>query len=319
MISPTLPGSERSFGTVLSERRPWHRSVRYPLARLAIAMLVLVSAPALAQGGSEPLEPQGRFEAFRIFAPQLDRDRDIIVYLPPGYDDAQAEHYPVAYFQDGQNVFDRRFFAGRWLDVPRERSWSADLAADARAAAGCPLIIVAIVSEASRAKDYVPFDIAANGFASNAPAYAAFLVETLKPHVDAAYRTRPEATATAAIGSSFGAIFSLYLGFTHPTVFNFVGALSPSVDVGGGAIRTWLEAHPAPDVRVYLDIGTAEAPPEADLANAFQRFAAFLTSLGNDVTLVVADGAPHHESAWSVRLPDVLATFCTSEPRPAYP
>src|SRR5690606_20876939 len=198
LTSLTLWGPERSRGTVLSERRPWHRSVRYPLARLAVAMLVLVSAPALAQGGSEPLEPQGRFEAFRIFAPQLGRDRDVIVYLPPGYDDDPAEHYPVAYFQDGQNVFDRRFFAGRWLDVPRERSWSADLAADARAAAGCPLIIVAIVSEASRAKDYVPFDIAANGFASNAPAYAAFLVETLKPHVDAAYRTRPEATATAA-------------------------------------------------------------------------------------------------------------------------
>jgi len=36
----------------------------------------------------------------------LARDRDIIVYLPPGYEQEQTRRYPVLYMQDGQNIFD---------------------------------------------------------------------------------------------------------------------------------------------------------------------------------------------------------------------
>jgi len=32
--------------------------------------------------------------------------RDIIVWLPPGYDELSDKYYPVLYMQDGQNVFD---------------------------------------------------------------------------------------------------------------------------------------------------------------------------------------------------------------------
>ena len=32
--------------------------------------------------------------------------RDLIVYLPPGYDEQPERSYPVLYLQDGQNLFD---------------------------------------------------------------------------------------------------------------------------------------------------------------------------------------------------------------------
>ncbi|SRR5258707_11531770 len=36
----------------------------------------------------------------------LNNNRDIIVYLPPGYDFDLKRRYPVLYFHDGQNLFD---------------------------------------------------------------------------------------------------------------------------------------------------------------------------------------------------------------------
>ena len=36
----------------------------------------------------------------------LDNNRDLIVYLPPGYDTSPNQRYPVLYFHDGQNLFD---------------------------------------------------------------------------------------------------------------------------------------------------------------------------------------------------------------------
>ena len=43
-------------------------------------------------------------EAFRSSV--LRDDRDITVYLPPGYDTHQDLRYPVLYLHDGQNLFD---------------------------------------------------------------------------------------------------------------------------------------------------------------------------------------------------------------------
>ena len=46
--------------------------------------------------------------------PFLRHPRDIIVYLPPGYQSAAGERYPVLYLNDGQNLFDpATAFAGQ--------------------------------------------------------------------------------------------------------------------------------------------------------------------------------------------------------------
>jgi predicted alpha/beta superfamily hydrolase len=39
----------------------------------------------------------------------LKSDRDVIVYLPPGYEDSLDRRYPVCYLHDGQNLFDAAF------------------------------------------------------------------------------------------------------------------------------------------------------------------------------------------------------------------
>jgi predicted alpha/beta superfamily hydrolase len=227
----------------------------------------------------------------------------------------------VVYLKDGQNVFDRRLFGGRWLPVPGDRSWLAHAAADRLAADGRPMIVVAVASDAGRAVDYLPFAVAANGHVSRAEGYASFLVDTLKPHVDGAYRTRTEPAATAIVGSSFGGIASLYAALTYPGAFGFVAALSATWGVADGGMEAWIADNPAPSVRVYLDYGTLEGASEDLVEETLLRVAATLDALGNEVAIVIAEGGAHVEADWAVRLPGVLERFAAGidgdRPRPA--
>src|ERR1700694_4694887 len=67
----------------------------------------------------------------------LNNDRDVIVYLPPGYDKDKQRHYSVLYLHDGQNLFD-----GATSFIPGQE-WRVDGAAGALHGAGenAPLII----------------------------------------------------------------------------------------------------------------------------------------------------------------------------------
>ena len=40
-----------------------------------------------------------------FYSPELDNQRDVLVYLPPSYGSSDRR-YPVLYMQDGQNLFD---------------------------------------------------------------------------------------------------------------------------------------------------------------------------------------------------------------------
>jgi len=157
--------------------------------------------------------------------------------------------------------------------------------------------------------DYLPFAVPANAFVSRADGYAAFLVDTLKPQIDAAYRTRTEPTATAIVGSSFGGIFSLYAALTYPETFGFVAALSAAWGVADGGMEAWIAANPAPSVRVYLDYGTNEGASEDLVGETLARLSSVLDGFGNEVETAIAAGGMHVEAAWAERLPGVLAWF----------
>src|SRR2546430_4333273 len=70
----------------------------------------------------------------------LNNDRDVIVYLPPGYGANGTKHYPVFYMHDGQNLFD-----GATAFIPGQE-WRVDEVAQSLIAAEKiePLIIVGI-------------------------------------------------------------------------------------------------------------------------------------------------------------------------------
>src|SRR5215212_1680389 len=96
----------------------------------------------------------GRLERVPGFKSEiLGAERDVVVYLPAGYDEKQDQRYPVLYMHDGQNLFEpeRAFIPGQHWRL-RE---AADQAIGARTAS--PMIIVGIDNGgSSRVDEYTP-------------------------------------------------------------------------------------------------------------------------------------------------------------------
>jgi predicted alpha/beta superfamily hydrolase len=234
----------------------------------------------------------------------LEHDRDVLVWTPPGYEAEEHRRYPVLYMQDGQNLFepDTAFLKGEHWRVGETAS---GLIAGSRI---IPLIIVGLYNTGdARIDEYTPTRDAALG-GGQADDYARLLVEEVKPLVDRTYRTLPEAAHTGIAGSSLGGLVSLHVGFTHPSVFSKVAAISPSVWWDRRAIlKTIRQSRAKPPLRLWVDMGTAEGRRGLDDARLLK---AALVGLGfaDNVDLHYAEyeGATHSELAWADRVGPML-------------
>lgn len=84
-----------------------------------------VTAQEQGHAGQLPHTLTGDIRLHRSFHSRfLPGNRDIIVYLPPGYEKEHTKRYPALYMQDGQDIFDAAtsFFPGmeRHLDERAE-------------------------------------------------------------------------------------------------------------------------------------------------------------------------------------------------------
>ena len=156
-----------------------------------------------------------------FYMPELKRYRRIWLYLPQDYA-TSTKYYPVIYMQDGQNLFDKFYsYAGEW----KVDETLTNL--ENKGYYGC--IVVGIDNgEAKRIDEYSPWINTQYG-GGEGDEYINFIVNTLKPHVDAQFRTRTEANFTAIMGSSMGGLISLYGALTSPDVFGRAGVFSPSL------------------------------------------------------------------------------------------
>jgi predicted alpha/beta superfamily hydrolase len=248
----------------------------------------------------------------------LGNEREVLVWLPPGYAEGGTRH-PVLYLHDGQNVFDEATaFAGR--------EWGADEAADQLIRAGRirPLIIVAIANTPDRMAEYTTERDARRQAGGKGELYARFLLEELKPAIDREYATLPGKEDTAVGGSSLGGLISLHLALAHPDKVARCAALSPALGWAEGGILRHVEARAARlrGARLWIDMGTREgaalAPEDREPASELvsrpirdaRRLADLLDTaglaIGRDYYYFEAAGAAHDEDAWAARLPRVL-------------
>jgi enterochelin esterase-like enzyme len=152
---------------------------------------------------------------------------------------------------------------------------------------------------------------------SRSDAYLRFLVEELKPAIDARYPTRPEREATFLMGSSMGGLISAYALCEHPRVFggaaclstHWIGSARRNDEVPSAAIAYLRSALPAPDsVRWWMDRGTTELDAQYDQAQP--RIDALMAEKGfvpgPRYQTRVYEGMGHNESAWAGRLHEPL-------------
>jgi predicted alpha/beta superfamily hydrolase len=248
----------------------------------------------------------GRLEVIPSFASAiLGNERQITVYVPPGYDEHPDRRYPVLYMQDGQNLFDdSRAFAGVSWRLHR----AADDAIGARTAQ--PMIIVgADHMNAGRVNEYTPVFDEAKKAGGRADDYGRMLAEELKPLVDSRYRTLPERSTIG--GSSLGGLVSLYLALTRDE-FRSAAAMSPSVWWHNRAIlETAKESARRP--RLWLDVGGREG---REAIGDVRKLNECLRERGwNERNLHFFEDrrADHSERAWGGRVRKVLEFLFPAE------
>jgi predicted alpha/beta superfamily hydrolase len=235
-----------------------------------------------------------------VSSKNLTRSRDIIVYLPPDYFDSPERRYPVLYMHDGQNLMD--------ASTANSGEWKVDETAEQLIQAGAvePVIIVGVANSPDRIAEYTYKANPPHG-GGNADAYGRFLVEELKPLIDARYRTRPGPGDTGLAGSSLGGLVSLYLGMKYPGTFTRLGVISPSVWWANKDILTKVQAlDTKPPLRLWVDMGTSEG--ENGISDARDLRQALETEGWGpgDLKYVELEGAGHNEGAWAARFGDVL-------------
>lgn len=245
-----------------------------------------------------------------VFSPQLGNIRDVLVWLPPGYETSN-ERYPVVYMHDGQNLFD---------DVTAfDREWGVDEVSTELSRLGFQHIVVGIPNiGVGRIHEYSPWVDDFRRSRGYGERYMRFILQTVKPFVDRQYRTKPEREFTAICGSSLGGLISLYAGITRSDIFSFAACLSPTMNVAGGRILKLAQSFHG-DVRFWLDYGEREFGGNKELSNqmieSVRECAEFLSRNGAPVRCVFDPEGEHNETSWRRRLPDIFQWWHDSLPK----
>lgn len=268
-----------------------HKTARLYAALILLCACASLATPAAAQG--RRVNPE-EFRHFTNFNSAYVRwKRDIIVWLPPGYETETTRRYPVLYMHDGMSVF---------------ITWRLDETAKALIASKEiePLIIVMVPNggpQEARFEQYTPTRPVEAPAGGKADAYGRMLAEELKPFIDSEFRTLTDAANTGLGGASLGGLVSLYLGLKRPEVFGRLAVMSPSVWWDGRVIlRNVNRLDARTPARIWLDIGTGEGRGMVD--NAKELRDALVKkgwALDTDLKYHEERGAEHNDKAFAAR------------------
>ncbi len=295
---------------------------RFPIAIILLVLLTLTSeSPARAQTAKPPAQVAvGRLDHLASFASRHVSARNVDVWLPAGYP-KPGVRYQVLYMHDGQNLYD-----------PRTASFGACWGVDTtlttllRTGAVAPTIVVGIWCTEQRFQEYCPArpyralpqdrrTLLARERAGEplSDEYLRFLVEELKPYIDAQYATAPDRAHTWVAGSSMGGLISLYAALEYPHVFGGAACLSThwplSLTHDTEFFTTAMLDYLAEKLprryrpRLYFDFGTATLDARYPPKQA--RVDALLTARGYTGRHRLTrrfEGAEHNEAAWARRL-----------------
>jgi enterochelin esterase-like enzyme len=262
-------------------------------------------------GGDESADLAGELRLHEFQSQIFRNTRMLRVWLPPGYSapENQGRHYPVFYFNDGQNLFDP---ATAYIGV----DWQADEAADRLIRDGRipPLIIVGIDNaQKDRPKEYLPYR------SFNPPImrpqgkrYPDFILNEVMPFVYQHYRIARGPDNTGLGGSSLGAIISLYTAMDRPGVFGRLLLESPSLFVSHRRLLKSSRGFGDWPAKVFMAIGTKEAGSDDRDRQVVEDVLALehvlrRAGLKEDRLLVrIDEGASHNEGEWAKRFPEAL-------------
>lgn len=210
--------------------------------------------------GAKPV----KIEHIKVHGTALERnlesdavDRDVIVFLPPGYDKDKRRRYPVVYALHGYSIG-----AEQWtheIHVPQTIE-------GAFAKGSQEMIVVLPDSKTIYNGSMYSSSVTTGDFEK-------FIWHDVVAYIDAHYRTIPNRESRGLVGHSMGGYGASRIGMKHPDIFGALYIMSPccmSPMTGGGS-------GPADQMKERAVAGekkAAAAKSPADLAAQSPGFAA---------------------------------------------
>lgn len=242
--------------------------------------------------------PQVKLISEEFEIPQLNKTRKIWALLPHDYDDS-SESYPVMYLQDAQNLFNEKAEFGNW-EIDKK------LAVMAEYKIGKIIIIAIEHAEKDRIKEYnVGKTVLGSGQGKQ---YIRFVTDTLKPFVDANFRTKPEREFTGIGGSSMGGLVSIFSGLMYPEVYGKLMIFSPSLWVVPKMnINNGFDTEEQ-DTKVYLYAGGDESATMIEHVKQFKKkmLKSEFISDKMKIKLSINMEGKHSERYWSDEFPKAI-------------
>jgi enterochelin esterase-like enzyme len=239
------------------------------LAILAIALGLAMSAAAQVQTIVPPPVPGSKpvaVERIKVHGAALehnlegdDVDREVIVFLPPGYAANKTRRYPVVYALHGYSIG-----AAQWtqeIHVPQT--------IEGAFAQGAQDMIVVLPDSKTVYNGSMYSSSVTTGDFEN------FIAHDVVAYIDAHYRTIAKRTSRGLVGHSMGGYGASRIGMKHPDVFGSLYIMSPccmSARAGGGrggnpsaeaalaAAKTPAEAAKVPGLAIQLASAAAWSP-----------------------------------------------------------
>ncbi len=251
--------------------------------------------------------PHPRLRLHRGFkSHHLPDARDLIIYLPPGYEVERERAYPVLYMQDGQNLFDPE------TSFIKGRTWEMREQADEMIESGEvePLVIVGIYNTGERRLAEYTHERDWQRGGGEAWRYGMLLTEDLMPWIARRYRVMSDRSSTGLGGSSLGGLVTLYLGLRYAHHFGKLAVLSPSVWWNHKSILGYLNER-APQIwerpRLWLDVGEREGHRTLrDTEMLARRLKANGWVPGETLRFERVPDGTHDEPSWARRVKPML-------------
>jgi predicted alpha/beta superfamily hydrolase len=258
----------------------------------------------------------GRVTLHSMFDSKFVSPRNVWVWIPSEDLVPKNTKFAVLYMHDGQNLFDPSLsYAG--VD------WGVDetLTRLIEAESIQPTLVVAISNTRQRVLEYMPQKAMEGITGSKAQLriealrikgevvsdnYLRFITSELKPFIDSQYPTLTDMAHTYIMGSSMGALISMYAVCEYPQVFSSAACISTHWPIANGISIRYFREHipPAGNHKFYFDYGTHTLDSQYELfqkrADRILRDSGYQP--GKDWVTWKFDGADHSEDSWRERL-----------------
>ena len=188
---------------------PWRAAPVFLLASV-------VAVPALAQ--SNAAAGKGTVQAIKVHGASLagnlegdPADRDVFIYLPPGYTSNRNQRYPVVYLLHGYGLT-----AERWMTFTNLAA-----AADKNIATRTMKEMILVSPDAYTVHGGSMFSASVT-----TGDWETFIAEDLVAYVDKNYRTIPDRMSRGLAGHSMGGYGAFRIGMKRPDVFSSLYPMS---------------------------------------------------------------------------------------------